>query len=132
MPNIRIKKKRQKPLLTMITPGRRALGESWSKVTVTPNADTGKYDVEREATDAPARNVPIIVPALNVMEIEMADFILEKYRKEQEYQAKNPKWQHNQGLADKLEEWFWDYAARKLAAFRRTSQSGPSGWTQRG
>lgn len=131
-PNIQLKKAPEKPVMTMIVPGRRALGEDWSKVTVTPNAETGDYDVEREDTAAPPLNIPIFVPALGNVSLEIADFILESQRKEQEYQVKNPNRQHSPVLEQKIKELWLDFVEQKLKAFKRQTQSGPAGTTQRG
>lgn len=128
---IKVKKKKENPVMTMIVPGRRALGEEWSKVTVTPNSDTGSYDVEREDTEAPAGQRPIFVPALGNISMEMADWILERQRKEQEYQARSGRFDHQPAIEQKIKEYFLEYMALKLKAFKGTSVSGPAGWTQR-
>ena len=121
----------EKPVMHMIVPGRRALGEDWSKVTITPTPE-GTYEVEREDTPAPALNVPIFVPALGNISLEMADWMLERQRKEQEYQQNDPRRQHSPVLEEKLKEWWLDFVEQKLKNFKRQTQSGPDGWTQRG
>lgn len=122
---------KEKPIMHMIVPGRRALGEEWSKVTITPNVDGG-YDADREDTPAPALNVPIFVPALGNISLEMADFLLERQRKEQEYQVNDPRRQHSPVLEEKIKEAWLDFVEQKLKLFKRQTQSGPEGWTQRG
>lgn len=122
---------KKNPIMTMIVPGRRSLGESWSKVTVTPNPDTGKYDVEREDTTAPANNTAIFVPALGNLSVEAADYILEYKRKDQEYRKarKLPareRWTH-EDINKMFHEWI-DFKSRHLQG---KTVSGPGGWTQR-
>lgn len=131
-PGIHIKKgKKQNPVMTMIVPGRRSLGEDWSKVTVTPDADTGSYEVEREDTAAPPLGVPIFVPALGNVSLEMADYILERHRKEQEYKKNDPRRQHSPTLEAQIKQYWLDYIEQKLKAFKGITVSGPGGWTQR-
>jgi hypothetical protein len=130
-PSIQIRSTKPKPLLTMITPGRRAYGEEWSKVTVTPNPDTGGYDVEREDTPAPAGNTPIIVPALGEMSIEMADYLLEYKRKDQEYRVSQglpirTTWTH-----EEINNIWHDWCEFKAKTLAGKTQSGPGGWAQR-
>lgn len=120
------------PVVHMVTPGRRAYGETWSKVTITPNPDTGGYDVHREDTDAPADNKAIFVPALGNISLDMADYILEHERKEAEYRAKNPEpRQRRESYGEKVNRMFHDYCEQRLKYGRGATVSGPGGWTQR-
>ncbi len=123
--------KKQNPVMHMITPGRRAIGEDWSKVTITPNADTGGYDVEREDTPAPAGLRPIIVPALGNISIEMADFIVEKQRKEQEYQVAEGRFDHSVDMETKIKQLWREYMEWKVKVLSGQTISGPGGWSQR-
>ena len=120
-----------KPLMHMIVPGRRALGETWSKVTITPNSETGQYDVQKEATTAPADNKPIIVPALGNISIEMADYLLEESREEAKRRARNPNYTESRDYATYLNQLFQDFIARRLAIAQGKSVIGPGGATQR-
>lgn len=47
------------PQITMLTPGRRALGEGWQLVTI--GGDEDEITVERTPTEAPADGKPVIV-----------------------------------------------------------------------
>lgn len=107
------------------------MGEDWSKVSITPNADTGGYDVHREDTTAPADNKPIIVPAMGNISIEMADFMLEHSRNKAIERAKNPQRQHARDLYKEVNEAWHDYIEMKLKAFKGKTQSGPKQTTQR-
>lgn len=121
---------KQNPVMTMITPGRRALGESWSKVVVTPNEDGG-YDVDREETAAPAGLRPIFVPALGNITLEMADFILESQRKEQEYQVAERRFDHSFDAEAKIKQLWLEYMEWKVKMLVGQTVSGPGGTNQR-
>lgn len=131
MTTIRIKKsKPMSPIISMITPGRRALGEKWSKVTVTPTPEGG-YDLHREDTPAPADNTPIFVPALNNLSAEMTDYILESQRKEAEYRARNPKRIRAEDDSARINRLWFDYMEWKQKMFKGQTVSGPGGTNQR-
>lgn len=119
-----------RPLITMITPGRRAYGESWSKVVVTPNEDGG-YDVDREETPAPAGLRPIFVPSLGNISLEMADFILESQRKEQEYQVAEGRFDHSFDAEAKIKQLWFEYVEWKKRMLSGQTVSGPGGTNQR-
>lgn len=122
--------KKPNPVMSMIVPGRRALGEQWSKVSVLPNAD-GTFTVEREETPAPADNTAIFVPSLGNLSFEAVDFILEYKKKDQEYRKSHNlpvKW----GWSEKeITEMFHDFCRQKLKHWKGQTVSGPGGWTQR-
>lgn len=113
------------PTFTMITPGRRALGEDWSKVTIGHTAD--EMTLEIEPTEAPVNRKPIVVA--HEGEIEMIDYIIEAQRAkagerstdeltpQERYQAVNEAWQ--------------DYMADKLRWLKGTSTIGAAGLIQR-
>ena len=118
------------PIVTMITPGRRSLGEDWSKVSiyVTPE---GHYEVEREDTAAPADNCAIIVPAMGNLSIEAADYILERKRKDQEYR-KSHKQPIRKGWSKQEVNQLWqDWMELKQKRFKGQTQSGPKQTFQR-
>ena len=121
---------KRNPVASMIMPGRRSLGETWSKVNifVTPE---GHYEVEREDTPAPADNCAIIVPAMGNLSYEAVDYILERKRKDQEYRKS-----HNQpirkGWSQKeIERLFHDWMELKVKRFKGQTQSGPKQTFQR-
>src|SRR3990167_286767 len=116
--------------MSMIVPGRRTMGEDWSKVTVRPDPDTGKYLVEREATPAPADNTPIFVPGLGNISADMADFILESQREEAKDRAKQPKQSEAEVKAEMNQLW-QAYCEQKLRWFRGQTTIGPGGMQQR-
>ena len=114
----------------MITPGRRSLGEDWSKVSIfiTPE---GHYEVEREDTTAPADNAAIIVPAMGNLSIEAADYILERKKKDQEYRKS-----HNLPIrrgysAKEINQLWQDWMELKKKRFKGQTQSGPAQTFQR-
>lgn len=123
--------KKQNPLMTMIVPGQRAKGESWLKVTVTPNPDTGKYDVKREETSAPACNTAIFVPALGNLSWEAVDYILEYKRKDQEYRKAHKLPLRQNWSYEDINKMFHDWIEFKKRHLEGKTVSGPGGWTQR-
>ena len=122
---------KKKPIMTMITPGRRALGEQWSKVTVVANPDTDRIEVEKEETPAPADNTAIFVPALGNLSIEAADYILEYKRKDQEYRKAHNLPIKRGWTQTEITELFQEWMRIKIKWFKGQSVSGPGGWTQR-
>lgn len=117
--------------MSMIVPGRRALGEDWSKVSVYANADTGGYDVEREDTPAPAENVAIFVPGMGNLSYEAVDYLLEYKRKDQEYRKS-----HNlpikRGFSyEEINKLFHDWIELKIKRFKGQTHSGPTATYQR-
>mgnify|MGYP001559387592 CR=1 FL=1 len=114
----------------MVVPGRRALGEDWSKVTIYATPE-GHYEVEREDTTAPADNAAIYVPAMGNLSIEAADYILERKKKDQEYRKS-----HNlpirRGVSHKEINQLWqDWMELKKKRFKGQTQSGPAQTFQR-
>lgn len=122
----------EKPVVMhMIVPGRRALGEDWSKVTVYANPDTGGYDVEREDTPAPAEGCAIFVPAMGNLSYEAVDYLLEYKRKDQEYR-KSHNMPIKRGWSEKeISQLFQDWIQLKLKRFKHQTFSGPNSWAQR-
>ncbi len=117
--------------MSMIVPGRRSLGEDWSKVSIFANPDTGGYDVEREDTPAPAEKCAIFVPAMGNLSWEAVDYLLEFKRKDQEYRKT-----HNLPIKrgwtyDEINNLFHDWVEMKLRNFKGQTVSGPGGTNQR-
>lgn len=128
--NFRVKKPKPKPIMKMVTQGRRYLGESWQEITVAVDDDRVKV-VETRPTEAPPDGRPIYVPGMGEMSLEAVDFLLEGARKSQEYSGKHPR---QMPLAD-FERWLngqWqDYMAQKLAWFKGQTTLGAGGFYQR-
>lgn len=127
------KRKPRNPVVKMIVPGRRALGETWSEVAVLPR-DDGGFDLEtRPAEHVPATGQPIVIPAMANLSTEEVNFIMEGALKAADYESRKPR---RRPVTDKeVQEWaqkLWDdYFAQKLAYFQGVSQFGPAGKTQR-
>lgn len=119
------------PVVSLITPGRRAIGEDWSKVNVFADDNTGGYRVEREDTPAPAGLRPIVVPGLGNISIEMADFILEKQRQTQEEQVKEGRFDHSVDMETKIKQLWMEYMEWKVKMLEGKTVSGPYSWSQR-
>lgn len=119
------------PVISLITPGRRAIGEKWSKVNIFADDSTGGYKVKREDTPAPAGNRPIVVPGLGNISIEMADFILEKQRHDQEEQVKEGRFDHSVDMENRIKQLWMEYMEWKVKMLEGKTVSGPYSWSQR-
>lgn len=119
------------PVISLITPGRRAIGEDWSKVNVFADDNTGGYKVEREDTPAPAGLRPIVVPGLGNISVEMADFILEKQRQTQEEQVKEGRFDHSVDMENRIKQLWMEYMEWKVKMLEGKTVSGPYSWSQR-
>ena len=121
---------KQAPVMTMITHGRRSLGEAWRKINIYPDPDTGTYIIDNQPTEAPADNLPIFVPGMGNVSVEMADFILERSRHEAETRAKRPRRSEAEVWQEINEAW-QDYMQQKLAWSKGRTTIGPGGAMQR-
>ena len=117
------------PVMSMIIPGRRALGEDWSKVNVF--AGENGYTSEREDTPAPADGKAIFVPGMGNVSTEMADFILEQQRHMAIERLRHPNRPDPRSEADRINAMWHDFVEQKLRAFKGQSTFGPGGHTQR-
>lgn len=121
------------PIIKMIVPGRRALGEDWSEVTLRPDP-TGDFILETKPAEVkPVMNTPIIIPAMSNLSEDEVNFILEGALKAQEYESRHPR---RRPVTDaeihKMVQELWNnYFAEKVAVLKGVSQMGPSGNTQR-
>jgi hypothetical protein len=122
------------PILTMIAPGRRALGESWSKVTFTWDSDERAYVVNREDAEAPADNRAIVVPALGNCSPEMVNFILGQQMKQAEYRESaevKTREQRRKEAWEQVNQMWLEYVEQKLKWLRGQTTIGPGGFNQR-
>jgi hypothetical protein len=118
------------PIMHMVVPGRRALGEDWRKVTIGVKDD--KIGVTKnEPTPAPVDNNPIFIPALGNISMEMADYMLEYRRRENEDRATRGLTPRADLTDEDINAMFQDWMEIKLRHFQGKSVSGPGGWTQR-
>ena len=113
--------------ITMVVPGRRALGEHWTRVTIGNDGDN--ITVDAEPTEAPADNKPIvamtgndaaIAQAIITKQMEMAHGRLvapQEMTYEEKYRLVNAAWH--------------DYIEQKIRALRGQSTFGPGGSNQR-
>lgn len=124
----------QKPAVSMVIPGRRALGEDWVKVNIIPNPVTGGYDVVHDGdAERPAMGQSIIVPGLSSLSNEEIDFILEGASQRQEQEARHPTRQLiTDAEIEKMATEMWqDFCEQKLKWFRGQTTLGPAGFNQR-
>lgn len=115
------------PVISMIIPGRRALGETWSKVHIIPNSDTGQYDVVREDADQPKDNHSIFVVGLGNVGMDMVEYVLGDQQEKAKTRAKRAR----PDFKKELNEMWQDYMREKREWFEGRSHFGPSGFTQR-
>lgn len=127
--NVINKKAKAKPVMHMIERGQRSRGEGWRKITI--SADDDHVFVEsNEATEAPADNNPIFVPAMGEISMDMADYILEEQRKLSEERAKRGQLVE-MPTTEQINRMWMDYVEQRLRYFKGQTVSGPGGWTQR-
>lgn len=105
-------------ITTLILPGRRALGEQWQKVTV--GHDGNEMVIDREATDAPAGNRPVI--AMSGPDAEYTNDILAAMAERAAGRDIN-QMSYEEKWAIANEAWF-NHIEQKQAAFKRISVSG--------
>lgn len=125
------KPKRTNPIVTMVMPGRRALGETWSKVTIAVDEDTDAITATREDHAAPADGKPIFVPTLGNCPPEYADYMVGLQMKEAEYRKAHPQGMPKEERARLVNEAWQAFCEQKLRWFRGQSQVGPGGMSQR-
>lgn len=122
------------PIVSMVTPGRRAIGEDWSRVDIAWDADAREYTVHREDAPRPADGLPIFVPALGNISMEIMDYLIEEQQKEAEYRAR-AKAQHlpqqKKEQSERINELWHAWIETKIKAFKGQSIFGPGGHTQR-
>lgn len=113
--------------ITMVVRGRRALGETWSKVTISENHTTDKIDVIREDTEAPADDRPIMI--LGAKEQEYADYILTAALEKATARGKTVAElvTDRAEYAKTLNEIWHDYMLEKVRLYRGISQIGATG-----
>lgn len=122
----------ENPIVTMITPGRRAIGETWSKVSIA--WQDGQYVLNREDSPAPADGRPIVVPSLGNASPEMVNFILQQQMKEAEYRESSQsltREQRRQEAWQRVNEMWQEYMEQKLKWLKGQSTIGPAGLNQR-
>lgn len=126
----KVKKPKPKPVMKMITPGRRAYGEQWREITLAVEGDDIKV-IENVEAAAPPGGRPIYVPAMGNLEMEAVDFLIEGAKKAQEYGKKHPR---QMSLAE-YEKWLNDqwlnFVEQKLKWFKGQTTIGPGGFYQR-
>jgi hypothetical protein len=114
-------------MLSMITPGRRALGEDWSQVDIGTSGD--EITLEVAPAEAPAHNRPIIV--VNEGEAEMTAYILEASIEKAKELAKRPEELTAAERHEMLNAAWQDYIGDKLAHLQGRSTLGAGGLVQR-
>ncbi len=127
MPSIHVPKTKT-PLVHMVVPGRRALGEGWRTVTISHDGDG--YVTDNEPAATPELGKPIIVPMMGKVSIEEAEYIIGWMNEENKSRKKR-------GIgpalpdAKTLNRMWHDYIEAKLRAFKGESTFGFGGAVQR-
>lgn len=131
-PQVVVKEEALNPVVSMITPGRRALGEDWSRVDISWDGD--KYVSHREDAERPADGKAIFVPALGNVSMEIMDYVLAEQQKEAEYRARAKAQgvlQMKEAEYERINRLWHQWVEMKLKAFKGQSIFGPGGHTQR-
>lgn len=115
------------PVFTMITHGRRALGEDWNKVTIGHDAD--EMTLEIEPAEAPVGGKPIVV--VHEGEVEMIDYIITAAREKAAARAAQPAELTRQERYEAVNAAWQDYMANKLRWMQGVSTMGAGGLIQR-
>jgi hypothetical protein len=126
-----IKRKKPKPIATMVMPGRRALGEGWQEVTIYADDKTDTIHMDRKPVEAPAENKPIYIPSMGNLSSEAVSFLMEGARKSQEYGHKDVGDMSPREYHKWINEMWMAFVEAKLKAFKGVSTFGPGGQTQR-
>lgn len=113
--------------ITMVVPGRRALGEDWVKVTIGHDADNIVYDTA--PAEAPADRKPIM--AVTGPEQEYASYILTAQMEKAKSRAVAPQELTPKERYDAVNEAWHDYMEEKLRHLRGVSTFGAAGGFQR-
>jgi hypothetical protein len=113
--------------ITMVIPGRRALGETWTRVTIGHDADNITYAAE--PADAPADGKTIM--AMTGKDAEMASYILTSQMEKAKARAVAPQELTAQERYEMVNEAWQAYVEQKLRALKGQSTFGPGGSTQR-
>lgn len=111
----------------MIVPGRRALGESWMRITLGHDADN--MTIDSEPCEAPADGKPIM--AITGKDAEIADYILTAQMEKAKERAVAPQELTHEERYELVNAAWHDYVEQKLRALRGQSTFGPGGATQR-
>lgn len=127
--NFKVKKPKPKPVMKMITPGRRAYGEDWQEVTIAVDDDELKV-TESVPAEAPPQGRPIYVPAMGNLEVEAVNFLLEGAKKSQEY-GKHPSTMPMHEFATWLNNQWMDFCEQKIRLFQGKTTLGAGGFYQR-
>ena len=113
--------------ITMVVPGRRALGEDWVKVTIGHDADNIVYDTE--PAEAPKDRKPIM--AVTGRDGEYAKYILTAQMEKAKDRAVAPQDLTPKERYDAVNEAWHDYVEEKVRALRGISAFGAAGGFQR-
>jgi hypothetical protein len=113
--------------ITMVVPGRRALGEDWVKVTIGHDADNIVYDTA--PAEAPADRKPIM--AVTGREQEYASYILTAQMEKAKSRAVTPQDLTPKERYDAVNAAWQDYLEQKVLALRGVSTFGAAGGFQR-
>ena len=113
--------------ITMIVPGRRALGETWSKVTIGANPNTDQIEVTREDAETPADGKAIMV--LGAKEQAYADYILVAALEKAKARGKTVAElvMDRAEYAKALNEMWQDWMVEKVRWYKGQSQIGATG-----
>jgi len=112
---------------SIIVPGRRALGEEWTRLDISHDQDK-VYVTNEGPTEAPTSGR---ITAVAAHEVEYTNHVLEAMKEKGLDQQRNPQVMSLEERTKLLNELWQDYVEQRLKHFKGQSQFGPSGMTQR-
>ena len=122
-----IKPDAPKQMLSLVTPGRRALGETWSKVVI--STTPGGLTMRREDAEAPADGSAIVACAGS--DSVYADYIIEAQFAKARERSVQPHELTEQEKFDAINEAWQAFMEQKVRRLRRQSSFGAGGAFQR-
>lgn len=132
MTEVIVKTQKPNPIVKMIVPGRRALGEAWQEITIAVKDDRIQV-TESVPAEAPPDNVPIYSFGMEKLSADAVNFILEGALQKQEYTRRKPK---RRPVSDKeiekmVNDLWLNWCEAKVQMLKGTTFSAPGTFNQR-
>jgi len=125
-PSIHVRAKREQ-MGSIIVPGRRSLGEQWTRLNISHDADQ-IYVTNEGAAEAPESGR---ITAVAAHEVEYTNYVLEAMQEKALEARRNPQGMSEEEKTKLLNELWMGYIEQRLKLLKGQSQFGPSGMTQR-
>lgn len=115
------------PIVTLIMPGRRALGEQWTKLTIGQQNGEMTYDTAPSERPADGKAIMAVAGA----DAEYARYIVEAQMEKAQERAVAPQELTAEERFEALNMAWQDFCEQKLRAFKGQTTIGPGGMSQR-